>query len=266
MEVGRTRREVVQGRFPGAAQQRLPEHRTAMLGAIYGEWKHNTLKRQCLFELGAGSRDFLERMIHRLVPHGAAWYKPVHRLFALLEEHGDAALTEALTNCHHPRERAPCGTHRPVLAHRQPHRSGPEHRSTRSARCTLTEAGGTPASLPLAAERKRATNPAAAGTPAGRDTRGFVPLFHSIPTSAGISGSSRALFSVATARHVSRVACRDQGPRPATAIRDTRQANGDGARRYSDTSLERGGLEPPSQLPARSRRTQKRLRSSSPST
>lgn len=83
--------------------QRLPEHRTAMLGAIYGKRKHNTFKRQCLFELGDGPRDFLEGMIHRLGPSGTAWYRPVHQLFALLEEHGDDALRTALTACHQTR-------------------------------------------------------------------------------------------------------------------------------------------------------------------
>lgn len=79
--------------------QRLPQHRTDMLGAIYGERKHNTFKRQCLFELGPGARDFLEGLIHRLGPNGTAWYRPVHRLFALLEEHGEQALADALTAC-----------------------------------------------------------------------------------------------------------------------------------------------------------------------
>ena len=80
--------------------QRLPEHRSAMLGAIYGQRKHNTFKRQCLFELGPGARDFLEAMIHRIGPNGTGWYRPVHRLFALLEEHGDEAVAAALTQCH----------------------------------------------------------------------------------------------------------------------------------------------------------------------
>jgi transposase len=82
------------------APQRLPEHRSAMLGAIYGQRKHNTYKRQCLFELGAGARDFLEAMIHRIGPSGTGWYRPVHRLFALLEEHGDEAVAAALADCH----------------------------------------------------------------------------------------------------------------------------------------------------------------------
>jgi len=82
------------------APQRLPEHRSAMLGAIYGERKHNTYKRQCLFELGAGARDFLEAMIHRIGPNGTGWYRPVHRLFALLEEHGDEVVAAALADCH----------------------------------------------------------------------------------------------------------------------------------------------------------------------
>lgn len=79
--------------------QRLPQHRTEMLGAIYGERKHNTFKRQCLFELGPGAREFLEALIHRLGPQSTGWYQPVHRLFALLEEHGDEPMETALGLC-----------------------------------------------------------------------------------------------------------------------------------------------------------------------
>jgi len=79
--------------------QRLAEHRKAMLGAIHGERKHNTFKRECLFELGPGAQDFLEGLIHRCGPHGS-WYRPVHQLFTLLEEHGDPAMEGALGACH----------------------------------------------------------------------------------------------------------------------------------------------------------------------
>lgn len=79
--------------------QRLPAHRTEMLGAIYGKRKHNTFKRQCLFELGEDARDFLGGMIHRLGPNGTAWFRPVNRLFTLLEEHGDQALRAAFAHC-----------------------------------------------------------------------------------------------------------------------------------------------------------------------
>ena len=79
--------------------QRLPRHRTEMLGAIYGERKHNTFKRQCLFELGPGSREFLEALIHRLGPQSTGWYRPVHQLFTLLEEHGNNAMETALGVC-----------------------------------------------------------------------------------------------------------------------------------------------------------------------
>jgi len=79
--------------------QRLPEHRSAMLGAIYGKRKHRTFKRQCLFEIGPHARTFLERMVHRLGPHGAAWFRPVERLFALLETHADDAMEVAFGTC-----------------------------------------------------------------------------------------------------------------------------------------------------------------------
>jgi transposase len=79
--------------------QRLPEHNQAMLAAVHGERKRNTFKRQCLWELGDGARNFLERLIHRIGAHGS-WSMPVHRLYALLEEHGAEAMAAALTRCH----------------------------------------------------------------------------------------------------------------------------------------------------------------------
>jgi transposase len=79
--------------------QRLPEHNQAMLAAVHGERKRNTFKRQCLWELGDGARNFLERLIHRLGAHGN-WAIPVHRLYALLEEHGAGAMAAALASCH----------------------------------------------------------------------------------------------------------------------------------------------------------------------
>lgn len=79
--------------------QRLPEHNQAMLAVVHGERKRNTFKRQCLWELGDGARDFLERLIHRLGAHGS-WSMPVHRLYALLEEHGTPAMAAALARCH----------------------------------------------------------------------------------------------------------------------------------------------------------------------
>ena len=79
--------------------QRLPEHNQAMLAVVHGERKRNTFKRQCLWELGDGARNFLERLIHRLGAHGN-WAMPVHRLYALLEEHGAGAMATALGRCH----------------------------------------------------------------------------------------------------------------------------------------------------------------------
>lgn len=80
--------------------QRLDGHRRELLGAVHGTRKRNSFKRQCLWELGAPAQEFLERLIHKLGPHATAWYAPVQRLFALLEEHGDTALLAALADAH----------------------------------------------------------------------------------------------------------------------------------------------------------------------
>ena len=80
--------------------QRLPEHRREMLGAVYGDRKRTSFQRQCLWELGREAQDFLERLIHRCGACATGWYRPVRQLFALLEEHGDSALREAMAVAH----------------------------------------------------------------------------------------------------------------------------------------------------------------------
>jgi transposase len=77
--------------------QRLPEHRREMLSAVYGERKRNSFKRQCLWEIGNEAQDFLEGLIHHCGPNATGWYRPIHQLFALLEEHGDNALRDAMS-------------------------------------------------------------------------------------------------------------------------------------------------------------------------
>ena len=80
--------------------QRLGEHRSEMLGAVYGERKRNTFKRQCLWELGREAQDFLEGLVHRCGANATGWYRPVLQLYALLEEHGDSVLREAMASAH----------------------------------------------------------------------------------------------------------------------------------------------------------------------
>jgi len=80
--------------------QRLPEHRREMLGAVFGERKRTSFQRQCLWELGREAQDFLERLVHRCGASATGWYRPVRQLFALLEEHGDSALREAMAAAH----------------------------------------------------------------------------------------------------------------------------------------------------------------------
>lgn len=80
--------------------QRLSEHRREMLGAVYGERKRNSFQRQCLWELGREAQEFLEGLVHRCGANATGWYRPVAQLYALLEEHGDSALREAMASAH----------------------------------------------------------------------------------------------------------------------------------------------------------------------
>ena len=80
--------------------QRLPEHRREMLGAVFGERKRNSFQRQCLWELGREAQDFLEGLVHRCGADAKGWYRPVAQLYALLEEHGDSVLREAMASAH----------------------------------------------------------------------------------------------------------------------------------------------------------------------
>jgi len=80
--------------------QRLPEHRREMLGAVFGERKRNSFQRQCLWELGPEAQAFLEGLVHRCGASATGWYRPVAQIYALLEEHGETALREALGRTH----------------------------------------------------------------------------------------------------------------------------------------------------------------------
>jgi len=86
--------------------QRLPEHRREMLGAVFGERKRNSFQRQCLWELGRDAQDFLEGLVHRCGADATGWYRPVAQLYALLEEHGDSVLREAMASAHSAKGRA----------------------------------------------------------------------------------------------------------------------------------------------------------------
>jgi len=80
--------------------QRLPEHRQAVLAVVHGERKQNAFKRQCLWELGGGARDFLEMVVHRCGPNATGWYRPVLQLYGLWDEHGAETLSAAMEVCH----------------------------------------------------------------------------------------------------------------------------------------------------------------------
>lgn len=103
-QVGKTQVDIVIGSVRcthrrvdhSAMPQRLPEHRRELLGAVHGDRKRNSFQRQCLWELGRDAQDFLEKLIHRGGPDSTAWYRPVKQLYALLEEHGESALREAM--------------------------------------------------------------------------------------------------------------------------------------------------------------------------
>jgi hypothetical protein len=80
--------------------QRLPEHRQAVLAVVHGERKQNAFKRQCLWELGGGARDFLEMVVHRCGANATGWYRPVLQLYGLWDEHGAETLSAAMEVCH----------------------------------------------------------------------------------------------------------------------------------------------------------------------
>ena len=72
----------------------LPEHRTAMLGAVRGVRARLYYQRQSLWELGPEAEAWLTELVHRRPAH---WPRDVEECFGLLQEQGPARLRAALS-------------------------------------------------------------------------------------------------------------------------------------------------------------------------
>ena len=81
-------------RVPRGATSMLPEHRTAMLGAVRGVRARLYYQRQSLWELGPAAETWLTELIHR---RPSQWRQDVEHCFTLLQEHGPARLLAAFT-------------------------------------------------------------------------------------------------------------------------------------------------------------------------
>jgi transposase len=81
-------------RVPRGSTSILPEHRTAMLGAVRGVRARLYYQRQSLWELGPAAEAWLTELIHR---RPTQWRPEVERCFTLLQEHGAAPLLAAFT-------------------------------------------------------------------------------------------------------------------------------------------------------------------------
>jgi transposase len=78
---------------PGATSI-LPEHRTAMLGAVRGVRARLYYQRQSLWELGPAAEAWLTELVHR---RSTQWREDVEHCFSLLQEHGPEPLLAAFT-------------------------------------------------------------------------------------------------------------------------------------------------------------------------
>ena len=81
-------------RVPRGSTSILPEHRTAMLGAVRGVRARLYYQRQSLWELGPAAEAWLTELIHR---RPTQWRRDVEHCFTLLQEHGPARLLAAFT-------------------------------------------------------------------------------------------------------------------------------------------------------------------------
>ena len=81
-------------RVPRGATSILPEHRTAMLGAVRGVRARLYYQRQSLWELGPAAEAWLTELVHR---RPTQWRHDVEQCFTLLQEHGPARLLAAFT-------------------------------------------------------------------------------------------------------------------------------------------------------------------------
>lgn len=95
------RLRIVAGRFEATHRRRekgeppapLPEHRSAKLAAVHGTRAKLYEKRQQVLNLGPDALALLTEITHR---EPRLWSRRVEDLFALLEQHGDDALRDAI--------------------------------------------------------------------------------------------------------------------------------------------------------------------------
>jgi hypothetical protein len=85
---------VLHPRVSRGATSILPEHRTAMLGAVRGVRARLYYQRQSLWELGPAAEAWLTELIHR---RPTQWRQDVEQCFTLLQEHGPERLLAAFT-------------------------------------------------------------------------------------------------------------------------------------------------------------------------
>jgi len=85
---------VAHARVSRGAASILPEHRTAMLGAVRGVRARLYYQRQSLWELGPAAEGWLTEVIHR---RPTQWRQDVEHCFTLLQEHGPERLLTAFS-------------------------------------------------------------------------------------------------------------------------------------------------------------------------
>jgi hypothetical protein len=89
-----SRHEALHPRFPHVGTvSYLPGQRAAQLQAVFGKRKRLYFMRERLLELGPVGEAYLTELVHQR-PH--TWAGDVERLFALLEELGDARFRQVL--------------------------------------------------------------------------------------------------------------------------------------------------------------------------
>lgn len=81
--------------FEPRSQSILPEHRAQKLAAVSGKRARRYTQRQQLLALGAIAESLLTEIVHR---RERTWYADVERLHALLLQHGDGPLRDAMAH------------------------------------------------------------------------------------------------------------------------------------------------------------------------
>ena len=83
-------------RFPQNGQSSvLAQHRAQMLASVTGARARSYYQRQQIFELGNDAVEFLTELVHR---RSYTWKADVEKLHALLQEHGEKVLLNAIRN------------------------------------------------------------------------------------------------------------------------------------------------------------------------